>query len=180
MLKNYTPEILSDAAEKLLNDQPIEKISVQDIVEACGTTRTTFYRYYKDKYDIMNQVYKRKTENIIKLYINSDTTQPMIYELLNYIEIQKQYYKSITQYTGQNSFMEYIIEYGYQFYIERIKQILAVDTVSDELKILTEAYCHSTWYLVSKWLANDCKMDYKKLGDIICNLAPTSLSKYLY
>ena len=33
---------------------PVEKITVKEITEECGVTRQTFYRNFKDKYDLIN------------------------------------------------------------------------------------------------------------------------------
>ena len=37
-----------------MNHQSLDKITVTDIVEMSGKTRQTFYRYLRDKYDIVN------------------------------------------------------------------------------------------------------------------------------
>ena len=33
---------------------PVDKITVQNIVDGCDMTRQTFYRNFKDKYDLIN------------------------------------------------------------------------------------------------------------------------------
>ena len=108
MIRQYTRNILADAAESLFETQSIENITVQSIVDACGTTRTTFYRYFKDKYDIMNWVYKRRVDDIIKNNINSDSLKETYCDILNYMKDRRQYYSSIVKYSGQNSFFEYL------------------------------------------------------------------------
>lgn len=39
---------------EVMKHEPLEKITVKDIVKKAGLTRQTFYRYFKDKY---NQVH---------------------------------------------------------------------------------------------------------------------------
>lgn len=41
-----------DAAEELLADRPLSKLSVTGICAQAKVSRQTFYRYYKDKYDL--------------------------------------------------------------------------------------------------------------------------------
>lgn len=180
MIKHYTPNILADSAEKLLETQPLESISVQAIVDACGTTRTTFYRYFKDKYDIMNWVYKRKADSIVNSYIDSDTIEPMVRELLAYFESRKQFYLSFMKYTGQNSFDDFINEYGAGFYLERIRRATGSDKVPEDLHMLVDGYCHGSMYLIAEWLRNGCDIHSDQLADIICRLVPEPISKYLY
>ena len=45
---------LADAMKLCMKSAPLEKITVGEIVGACGTTRQTFYRHFKDKYDLVN------------------------------------------------------------------------------------------------------------------------------
>ena len=45
---------LADAMKQCMAKLPVEKITVKEIVEECGTTRQTFYRNFKDKYDLIN------------------------------------------------------------------------------------------------------------------------------
>ena len=45
---------LADAMKQCMKEAPVEKITVKEIVEACGVTRQTFYRNFQDKYDLIN------------------------------------------------------------------------------------------------------------------------------
>ena len=48
---------LADAMKRCMKTAPVEKITVKEIVEACGVTRQTFYRNNQDKYDIIKWYY---------------------------------------------------------------------------------------------------------------------------
>ena len=45
---------LAEAMKTCMRTMPVEKITVKEIVQECGTTRQTFYRYFLDKYDLIN------------------------------------------------------------------------------------------------------------------------------
>ena len=45
---------LADSIKECMKTTPVDKITVKDIVERCGLTRQTFYRNFKDKYDLIN------------------------------------------------------------------------------------------------------------------------------
>ena len=40
--------------KELLVHTPVDKITVKQIVDQCDVTRPTFYRHFKDKYDLIN------------------------------------------------------------------------------------------------------------------------------
>lgn len=45
---------LATAMKECMKSASVEKITVTEIVETCGVTRQTFYRNFKDKYDLIN------------------------------------------------------------------------------------------------------------------------------
>ena len=54
-----TRQNLSDAFWQLYLKKKIEKITVKEICELAGYNRSTFYVYYKDVYDILNEIEDR-------------------------------------------------------------------------------------------------------------------------
>ena len=44
---------LGHALRKLMEEQPLEKISVQDVIELAGVSRSAFYAHYDDKVDLL-------------------------------------------------------------------------------------------------------------------------------
>ena len=45
---------LANGMKELLVHTPVDKITVKQIVDQCDVTRPTFYRHFKDKYDLIN------------------------------------------------------------------------------------------------------------------------------
>ena len=47
-MANFTKQAIRTSFMKLLNEKPLGKISVRDIVEDCGINRNSFYYHYQD------------------------------------------------------------------------------------------------------------------------------------
>ena len=47
-MANFTQKAIKESFIKLLNEKPISKISVKDIVEDCGINRNSFYYHYAE------------------------------------------------------------------------------------------------------------------------------------
>ncbi|SCM79346.1 Transcriptional regulator (fragment) [uncultured Sporomusa sp.] len=47
-------QILADSLEKLLMKKNLDNIQVSEIVAGTSLSRKTFYRHFKDKYDLAN------------------------------------------------------------------------------------------------------------------------------
>ncbi len=58
-MQERTKEDILRAFNSLIEATDFDKITVQMIIDEAGIGRTTFYRYFKDKYDVMNYNYER-------------------------------------------------------------------------------------------------------------------------
>ena len=51
---NQTKQLLAQSLQELMATAPLEKISVNDIVDHANVGRNTFYYHFEDKYDLVN------------------------------------------------------------------------------------------------------------------------------
>ncbi len=51
-----TDKAIKQALISLLKNKPFEKITVQDILDETPVTRSTFYKHYHDKYEIIEKI----------------------------------------------------------------------------------------------------------------------------
>lgn len=52
-MSGFTKEIIAKTFTELLDEKPMSKITVKDIVERCGVNRNTFYYHFKDIPDVV-------------------------------------------------------------------------------------------------------------------------------
>ena len=64
---------------KLLDERPLNKISVRDIVEDCGINRNTFYYHFEDMPALVEAVVLEEVDCIMRQYasVSSVTTSPI-------------------------------------------------------------------------------------------------------
>ena len=55
---------LTQAFWELYRDRPIEKITVREIAERAGYNRATFYLYFRDVYDLFDQLESEILEQV--------------------------------------------------------------------------------------------------------------------
>ncbi|MCH3922061.1 TetR/AcrR family transcriptional regulator [Limosilactobacillus sp.] len=53
---DYTNQQLQDALLKLMATKPFEKITINNIADTAHVNRSTFYRYYDDKYQLLERI----------------------------------------------------------------------------------------------------------------------------
>ena len=59
-MSGFTKEIIAKTFTELLDEKPMSKITVKDIVERCGVNRNTFYYHFKDIPDVVEFILKKK------------------------------------------------------------------------------------------------------------------------
>lgn len=60
---------------ELLNERPLDKISVKDIAERSTVNRNTFYYYYADIYALVEEIFRTETEQILEKLRRYETWQ---------------------------------------------------------------------------------------------------------
>ena len=87
MAQQYTKKMIRSVFIELLNERPLNKITVKDIALACGINRNTFYYYYSDMYELLSESFVLATrfalgnKKVIYHVYNSMQRE----ELFNYI-----------------------------------------------------------------------------------------------
>ena len=74
MKRLTTKEILVQSFHELAQRKNVDKITISDIVENCEYSTATFYRQFKDKYDLIAWDYSKQIEKIMTLEDNWKNT----------------------------------------------------------------------------------------------------------
>ncbi|MFA6867294.1 MAG: TetR/AcrR family transcriptional regulator, partial [Clostridia bacterium] len=56
-MKNLTKSHILSCFNNLMKEYPFEKITVEMIIKNSEVSKSTFYRHYIDKFDVMNYSY---------------------------------------------------------------------------------------------------------------------------
>ncbi len=59
---------ICDAMVRLLEDRPFLKVTVRDILQEAHIQRATFYRYFRDKYEVAEAINRTVAEDLTKAY----------------------------------------------------------------------------------------------------------------
>ena len=70
-MANFTKRAIKSSFMKLLNEQPLSKISVRDIVEDCGINRNSFYYHFQDIPSLIEEIIKEENKKAVMHIYNS-------------------------------------------------------------------------------------------------------------
>lgn len=63
-MSKFTKQAIRTACLELLEEKPFDKMTVKDIVIRCELNRNTFYYYYKDIYDVLEDIFTVERERL--------------------------------------------------------------------------------------------------------------------
>ncbi len=66
-MANFTEIALKKTFVELLEEKPLDKITITDITNKCGVNRNTFYYHYHDIYDILGQILNDEKAKILDM-----------------------------------------------------------------------------------------------------------------
>jgi len=128
---NRIVKLYYNAIVKLLSKMPAEKISVQMILDETETSRCTFYKYFPDKFALMNYVYYYDNWQLEEL-----KKQPAhVWKDYTVYDSKIEYYQHLFQYEGQNSFREFYRRLWLKRYTEEFIRINGEDKMNLKVRI---------------------------------------------
>lgn len=141
------------AFNTLIEKKGFDKITVQMIIDEAGIGRATFYRYFKDKYDVMNYNYMKFLEE----YLLSGRVQTFEDFFLIMTTSGTDFFRNkikIFDSTGPNSFNNFMYEATYN----SVKFVLAMRGVTELTPTEVMKYqflCHGIPHLYEAWIKGE-------------------------
>lgn len=178
LIKPDTKEILAESLQELLKNRSFSDITVQDITNKSGTSRTTFYRHFSDKYELMNWIFKNKIDQ----YINNNPEirfwRKLFFDILYYLKEKQAYFSIVAMNTGQNSFSEFIYLHALDYCTKQLKKEMGIDELPNEIFLSAKQYCAGNTYIMLDWLRRGAKEPPDCIAALLCDSMPQSLSIY--
>ena len=181
MKRKTAKEILAESFRELAATKAVDKITVPDIVGNCGYSKTTFYRLFKDKYDLMAWDYTTRHQEIMAQTEKADYEwKTTLLEGAFLFNGQRDYLKNLLLHTnGYESFSRYMKE----LHFESLRKCVLDCSGMKELDVKTEmyvrTYCQGTVELICDWIMGAYNVSPEELAEVFENCLPQPLRQYL-
>jgi AcrR family transcriptional regulator len=159
-LPSFTKQAIVQAFIDLLNEEPLNKITVTDIVNRCGVNRNTFYYYFQDIYALVDELLRSETERFVKQGAHYDSWADGFRDATKFALENRQaifhIYKSVNR--------ELVERYLYDVSMESMRdyvreQAKGLDVAERDIEDISVFYAVAIDGLIIKWLEGGMKED---------------------
>lgn len=152
-MAKFTRQAIMYSLLKLLQEKSIDKITVKDICELCEINRNTFYYYYSDIYQVLEELLKLETEKSLK----EDQKYESFYEdFLKRYHLIIEYKKAVYNlYNSKNrdlilKYLQDITENFVEKYV--YKEVKGKKLLSEDIKFIIDFYSSSMIGNIFRWM----------------------------
>lgn len=177
---NKTKQNLIDAFWKLYCEKRIEKITVKEITQIAGYNRSTFYEYFIDVYDVLEQIEIAIIPNINELPPISIPTGELGMPLnvfMNLYEKNNKYYSVLLGDNGDPAFAGKLKNSIKPILQENLSGEVKVNDI--ELDFILEYVLSAMIGIMSYWFKEDKVLAGEKLISLINKLMQNGISSIL-
>ena len=165
---------LSEAMKEWMKYAPVEKITVKEIVEVCGTTRQTFYRNFQDKYDLINWYFDKILLKSFEYMGKSETIYEGLVNKFYYIQQENLFFRTAFKNDDQNCLRDHDFHLILQFYTDQIEQKTG-EKISEHLRFLLEMYCQGSIYMTVQRVLGKLKGTPEEIARSLVDAMPLKL-----
>ena len=108
-MANFTKQAIKASFLELLDEKPLNKISVRDIVERCGINRNSFYYHFQDIPSLLGEIIVERTNELMAQYPTVDRIEEAFHTAVEYAQKNRRaimhVYNSVSRDTFEASVM---------------------------------------------------------------------------
>lgn len=175
-----TEESIKQAIVYLINQEGLDKITVRQITAYAQINRTTFYRHYLDKPDLIDQYRSRiltKFQKIIDIGLagtfhyqdphSEVKPYPMFAQVIKMMAAQLDFYRAWLGDHGDQQTRDDLLKMFHQNFIHRLHQLAGQrQEAVIPMDFACELIVEQLWAILNIWLHQDSPMSAEKVIDI--------------
>lgn len=167
-----------NAVYDLLQNYPLKKITVDMVLQQSGVSRSTFYRNFTDKYDLMNQYYATFFDEVIS-GDKDKSWEEATFDIMNFIYTNRQYYAHAFMTEGQNSCSDFFYNASVNYVTERYCDACKISELSPEEHMAVHFYSAGSLQTTKLWIKGEFSISPQEMTRTLCTIMPQLLRENL-
>ncbi|MBQ6646691.1 MAG: TetR family transcriptional regulator [Clostridia bacterium] len=181
MKRKTAKEILAESFRELAQSMPFDRITVKDIIGNCGYSQATFYRQFRDKYDLIVWSYTQDFETIMEQMKGGvPSWRQTLDSAAAYYQQHKKYLANLLTHTsGYDSFVANMTEIHSKVLLNTLERLSSATPVGESERACVQIYCYGTVLFSCDWILGKYDLSAKELADCYENALPELLLRYI-
>ena len=181
MKRKTAKEILAASFQELAQEKSIDKITIQEIVDNCGYSPATFYRNFRDKYDLIAWDHTRAIAEIVdRIGAEDYVWKQTLYDGARLYNEKKDYLANLLKHTsGHDSFVRYMTGINCSALEKYIISVNGGHKLTHEKMMYVKIFCHGIVGLTCEWILSEIDSTIEEVAKVYEQSIPEPLKKYL-
>ena len=182
MKRKTAKELIADSLRELAEKKSVDKITVREIAENCGYSPATFYRNFRDKYDVIAWDYARRAAGIMENAVKTGYSWRQIcIDGLEYYRKEREYIVNLLVHTGgHDSFIRYMTETHFREMSSCLRKLAGVTELDRQTEMSLRLYCMGTACFNCEWLVGNIDATMDEVADIYEKSVPEPIRALLF
>jgi len=177
-VKDKTKHKIANSAIDLLKRKPLSKMTITDITSNCNMTRQIFYKYFIDKYDMIDWIYIQDW-NIAILKVEKDFNfENFLLNILQILKEKSEFYSNALKTEDENS-LEKLIFNRLIFVCSKLIAFKTGEIPTYKMEFLIKANCYSIVYSILDEIKSGMQKPSDQLKDWIIEAMPCEIKELL-
>ena len=170
-MTSFTRKSIMESFLKLVDERPLNKISVKDIVEDCGINRNTFYYHFIDMPDLIEAIMKEDADRIVRECGGVDSLEACLQEALQLTSAHKSAVYHIYNSASRDIVERYLLEVCGYVAEKFVDNVAGGMEVSDEdRQVLVQFHKCECFGQIVDWLNHGMNTDMERQFFRLCEL----------
>ncbi len=178
-----TKQMLADMLKQLMEHTPFEKITVKQLVQACGVNRQTFYYHFQDIYDLLGWIYTTEIHASLAACRSYGTWQQGLQQVLAYVCENSRFCLNTYRSLARDHLYRFLHGVTFDLLMDVVDELARDSTVSaQDRKFIADFYTYGVLGVLMDWMDGGLKeppeVVVKKLARFLEGDFKRSIEKY--
>ena len=153
-----TKQAIRQAFIELLNERPLDKISVKDIAERSTVNRNTFYYYYADIYALVEEIFQTETQLFMEKLRSYASCEEAFREATAFMSENKRAVHHLFNSGNRNILEHYYHKVTYAAMLSYVRgQAEGLSAAEEDIQALAQFYAAALSGMTADWLRGGMK-----------------------
>ena len=170
-MANLTEKAIKASALKLLNQKPLNQITIKDIVEDCGINRNSFYYHFRDLPSLIEEMVLEQAELLIEEYPSIHSLEECLDAAISFAANNRKAAMHIYNSVNRDIYEQYLWRVCEHVVTAYINSVLKEQKISDfDKEVIINFYKCACFGQILDWQRGGMRSDVKKQFMRMCEI----------